>query len=172
VCHELLGHVPLFADPAFADFSHEIGLASLGASDEDIEKLATCYWFTVEFGLCRQDGELRAFGAGLLSSFGELEYCLSGKPDCREFNPFVACTVKYPITQYQPTYFVAESFEKAKEQMREFARSLKRPVQLRYNPYTLTVEMLDSKEKLIKLASAIQEDAGLLRDALDSLQGL
>ncbi|KAG1660924.1 Protein henna [Nymphon striatum] len=107
VCHELLGHVPLFADPAFALFSQAIGLASLGAPDSYIEKLATCYWFTVEYGLCKQNGEVKAYGAGLLSSFGELQV--------NRLNPPKTGLQKYPITEYQPVYYVADSFEDAKE---------------------------------------------------------
>jgi phenylalanine-4-hydroxylase len=169
VCHELLGHVPLFADPAFADFSQEIGLASLGASDEDIVKLATCYWFTVEFGLCRQDGQVKAYGAGILSSFGELEYCLSSEPELRPFDPFKASEQPYPITKYQPVYFVAESFERAKAQMRQFAESLDRPFTVKYNPYTQSVEVLDTKEKIISLANAIKSDLTLLTAGIRNL---
>ncbi|XP_067120910.1 protein henna [Centruroides vittatus] len=170
ICHELLGHAPLFADPGFARFSQEIGLASLGAPDEYIEKLATCYWFTVEFGLCKQHGQIRAFGAGLLSSYGELEYCLSDKPDIRPFDPYTTGVQKYPITEYQPVYFLAESFEDAQQKMREFALSIPRPFTVRYNPYTQSVEIIDTKSQMEILARDIQAEMQLLTDALKKLK--
>lgn len=80
-------------------------------------KFVKCFWFTVEYGLCRQDGEVKAYGAGLLSSFGELEYCLTDKPELREFDPIKTGEQKYPITEYQPVYYVSDSFESAKEKM-------------------------------------------------------
>lgn len=98
--------------------SQEIGLASLGASDEDVMKLATCYWHSVEFGLTKESGETKAYGAGLLSSFGELEYACAPyrpaggtdeRPEIRPWEPSKACYQKYPITTYQPVYFVADS---------------------------------------------------------------
>ncbi|ORX48850.1 tyrosine 3-monooxygenase [Hesseltinella vesiculosa] len=169
-CHELLGHVPLFADPDFADFSQEIGLASLGASDEDIEKLATIFWFTVEFGLCRQDGELKAYGAGLLSSFGELEYALSDKPELRPFDPAKTAVQKYPITEFQPVYFVAESFKDAQEKVRHFAANcMNRPFSVRYNALTQSIEVLDNKEKVLRFARSIRDDMKTLTNVLEQL---
>ncbi|CAG8494238.1 9688_t:CDS:10 [Diversispora eburnea] len=145
ICHELLGHVPLFCDPDFADFSQEIGLASLGVSDEDIEKLSTIYWFTVEFGLCRQGDEIRAYGAGLLSSFGELETAYQ----------------KYIVTEYQPV--------NAQQKVRDFANTLKRPYSVRYNPFTESIEVLDKKEKIVRHTQNIKNDMLILVDALERL---
>lgn len=169
VCHELLGHVPLLADPSFAQFSQEIGLASLGAPDDYIEKLATCYWFTVEYGLCTQDGQLKAFGAGLLSSFGELQYCLSGKAELRPFDPPRTALQKYPITEYQPVYFVAESFEDAKEKMIKFAQTIPRNFGVRYNAYTQSMEILDSKPQIDNLLQNIHLEVQILMDAFRKL---
>uniref|UniRef100_A0A2P2HVN7 phenylalanine 4-monooxygenase n=2 Tax=Hirondellea gigas TaxID=1518452 RepID=A0A2P2HVN7_9CRUS len=165
VCHELLGHVPLFADPNFAQFSQEIGLASLGAPDDDIEKLATCYWFTVEFGVCRQNGELKAYGAGLLSSFGELQHAMSDTPKFLPFDPAVTGITKYPITEYQPLYYVAESFEDSQQKMIEFAATIVRPFSVRYNPYTQSIETLDTKLQIQKLLRNIGHDMKLFSEA-------
>ena len=88
IIHELLGHAPMFAHKDFADFSQEIGLASLGATERELARLAAIYWFTIEFGMCKEQGSLKAYGAGILSSVGELQYCLTDKPKYLPLDPF------------------------------------------------------------------------------------
>ncbi|KAK6052565.1 Biopterin-dependent aromatic amino acid hydroxylase [Cooperia oncophora] len=135
--HELLGHVPMFADPLVAQMSQDIGLMSLGATDEQIEKLATVYWFIIEFGLCREGGQLKAIGAGLLSAYGELMHACSDKPEHRDFDPAIQ------DSDYQPLYFVAQSIEDALSKLREYARSFERPFAVVYDPFTRSVEVRD-----------------------------
>ncbi|NXO19948.1 TPH2 hydroxylase, partial [Cisticola juncidis] len=157
-CHELLGHVPLLADPKFAQFSQEIGLASLGASDEDVQKLATCYFFTIEFGLCKQEGQLRAYGAGLLSSIGELKHALSDKANVKTFDPKTTCLQECLITTFQEVYFVSESFEEAKEKMRDFAKSINRPFSVYFNPYTQSIEILKDTRSIENVVQDLRSD--------------
>jgi len=162
VVHELMGHVPLFLDHAFADFSQEIGLASLGASDADILRLSSVYWFTIEFGLMTPqglNGERKVYGAGILSSFGEMEWsCAEGpsdtvresggmardypellRPKVVPFNAFVSATQMYPITTYQPMYFGVESFEELKQKVSVFCDSMVRPFRPQYDAFTQSV---------------------------------
>ncbi|KAJ2190053.1 hypothetical protein EV181_001255 [Coemansia sp. RSA 532] len=153
--HEVSFYQPQAALYMLAQFIDRVGLVLLGASVEDIEKLATIFWFTAEFRLCRKDGIIRACGAGLLSLFGELEHALSDVPIRLEFEPSKAVEQKYPITEYQPLYFVADSFRDATAKLREFNKTMKRPFQVRYNPYTRLVEVLDSKDKVQRFAQSI-----------------
>ncbi|XP_077640396.1 tryptophan 5-hydroxylase 1 isoform X2 [Lonchura striata] len=168
-CHELLGHVPLLAEPSFAQFSQEIGLASLGASDEAVQKLATCYFFTVEFGLCKQEGQLRVYGAGLLSSISELKHSLSDSAKVKPFDPKVTCKQECIITTFQEVYFVSESFEEAKEKMREFAKTIKRPFGVKYNPYTQSVQVLKDTKSIASVVNELRHELDIVSDALSKM---
>ncbi|XP_074100812.1 tryptophan hydroxylase [Cotesia typhae] len=168
-CHELLGHMPLLANPSFAQFSQELGLASLGASEEDINKLATLYFFTVEFGLCKQDGDLRIYGAGLLSSVAEIKHVLEAKDKIYRFEPDVTCQQECVITAYQHAYYYTDSIEEAKEKMRAFANGIQRPFGLRYNAYTQSVEVLTDAQKITALVSELRGDLCIVSNALKKI---
>ncbi|UXI23293.1 hypothetical protein NH340_JMT09236 [Sarcoptes scabiei] len=165
-CHELLGHCPLLADASFAQFSQELGLASLGASDEEVDKLSTCYFFTIEFGLCKQQNELKVYGAGLLSSVAELKHSVSGSAHILSFDPIITCQQVPMITTFQTAYYYTESFNDAKEQMREFAKTIKRPFGIRYNPYTQSVEILSNTKKILNLVRELKGDLCIVTNAL------
>ena len=124
IVHELMGHAPMLAIPEFANLSQKIGEGSLQADDEQVEQLATLYWFTIEYGVVRQEGALRAYGAGLLSSFGELEHALSGEVEIRPFDPWQAKDTAYPITTYQPLLWSVNSIQEAFAKMDEFVQSM------------------------------------------------
>lgn len=171
--HELIGHIPMLCDQEFAQFSQELGLASLGASDEQIEKFATLYWFTVEFGLCREaDGKLKCYGAGLLSSYGEMEHALeSGKPQLKEFVPEETALEKYDDAEYQVVYYVAKSFDDAKIKIKEYAaQHLKRDFELAYDPFTCSIRQLDSLSELDAYANQIRSDVMRLSAAISKLR--
>lgn len=141
IVHELLGHAPMFAHQDFADFSQEIGLASLGATENEINRLAAIYWFTIEFGVCKEPDGLKAYGAGILSSVGELQYCRSDVPKLYPLDPFVIAQshVNFPISKMQPYYFVAESFERAKQQITEYCETIYKPFNVSFNDQDYSV---------------------------------
>jgi phenylalanine-4-hydroxylase len=113
VFHDFFGHVPLLSDPVFADFVQAYGVAGRKAAAEGgVDMLARLYWYSVEFGLMDTGGELRTYGAGILSSSGETAYCIdSPRPHRIRFNLERVMRTGYMIDAYQKTYFVVDSFE-------------------------------------------------------------
>ena len=112
VFHDLFGHVPLLFNPVFADYMQAYGAGGLKASRLDAcELLARLYWYTVEFGLIDTPQGLRAYGAGILSSAGELRHAvLSPEPQRIAFDLQRLMRTLYKIDSYQAGYFVIDSF--------------------------------------------------------------
>ena len=112
VFHDFFGHVPLLFDRVYADHLHEYGKGGLKAIGLDaVKMLARLYWYTIEFGLIRTPAGVRAYGAGLISSGGELAYCVAdAAPKRLDFDLEKALRTDYLIDRYQSSYFVINSF--------------------------------------------------------------
>jgi phenylalanine-4-hydroxylase len=113
VFHDLFGHVPLLANPVFADYMQAYGQGGLRSLGFDaLHHLARLYWYTVEFGLIREPkGALKIYGAGIVSSFGESRFALeSASPNRIAFDLMRTMRTQYRIDDYQQTYFVIDSF--------------------------------------------------------------
>jgi len=112
IFHEVFGHTPPLTDSRYAAFVEAYGKAGLAADPKDHAMLARLFWFTVEFGLVNTAEGVRAYGAGLMSSPGELRHAVeSPLPLRKPFDPVEALRTPYRIDIYQPVYYVIDSFD-------------------------------------------------------------
>ena len=115
IVHEAIGHIPMFTVRDFADFSQVIGHGARKANDEQLQQLGRLYWFTVEFGMIEENGKLKAYGAGLLSSFGELEHAFSDKVERRSFDLEEVINHDFTYSDMQKVLYVVPSYAYLKE---------------------------------------------------------
>ncbi|HEV8232063.1 MAG TPA: phenylalanine 4-monooxygenase [Thermoanaerobaculia bacterium] len=109
VVHELIGHATSFFRPEIVRLTRLFGEAALKADEETLRQLERVYWYTLEFGVAREDGDVKAYGAGLLSSFGELGRFAS-HAELKPFDLSEIARTNYDPTNYQKVLFVAPSF--------------------------------------------------------------
>lgn len=121
VFHDVFGHVPLLANPVFADYMQAYGAGGLRAARRgSIANLARIYWYTVEFGLIREGDALKLYGAGIVSSRSESVFALDDpSPNRVAFDPLRVMRTQYRIDDFQQTYFVIDSFEDLLRQTQE-----------------------------------------------------
>ena len=120
IVHEAIGHIPMFTNQNFADYSQFIGHGARIATDQQIEELGRLYWYTVEFGLVEHDGDVKAYGAGLLSSFGELEHAFSDKVERRPFDLEEVINHDFTYSDMQRVLYVIPSYAELKEETRRY----------------------------------------------------
>jgi len=138
IMHEFLGHIPNFADPKICEISQRLGILSLGATDSQVAQLGAIYWFTIEFGLCKQGEDIKFYGAGPGGSFGEILHMKKMAENHRDKiyrldiinNP---PPTKFVVQDVQPYYYAADSFDNCLEQLEAYSESTYKPFQLKYN---------------------------------------
>ena len=119
VAHEIIGHAVTLASERLAELNRLVGEAvRRSSSTEALERLSRLYWFTLEFGVLREGGKVKAYGTGLLSSAGELE--AMHKAELLPLDLDAASRQEYDPTTYQPRLFCADSFEAMYETLREY----------------------------------------------------
>ncbi|MDQ2790342.1 MAG: phenylalanine 4-monooxygenase [Pseudonocardiales bacterium] len=122
IVHEIIGHAIMLANPVFADLYEVAGRASLRATtDVSLEVFSRIFWFTLEFGVLHEDGAMKAYGGGLLSSYGEIEAFRDA--EIRPWDLLAMATQDYDITHYQPILFAAASFEQMLTDLHTFFSS-------------------------------------------------
>jgi phenylalanine-4-hydroxylase len=123
IVHEAMGHIPMFTNPDFADFSQFVGHGARLANDEQLEGLGRIYWFTVEYGLVEADNDIKAFGAGLLSSFKELKNAFTDNVERRPFVLEEVIAQDYDYSDMQPILYIAPSYKFLKEETKRYIES-------------------------------------------------
>ncbi|HEX7167155.1 MAG TPA: phenylalanine 4-monooxygenase [Acidimicrobiales bacterium] len=119
IVHEIIGHANMLGSDAFADLYEVAGKASVRAeTDAALDFFSRVFWFTLEFGVVHEDGELKAYGAGLLSSYGEIEVFKDA--EIRPWDLVAMGTQEYDITHYQPVLFAAASFDQMLDDLHAF----------------------------------------------------
>ena len=118
VVHEIVGHGVTLACPQLAELNRLFGQAVKRTPSADaLEHLSRIYWFTIEFGALRENGSLKAYGTGLLSSAGELEEMQEA--ELRPFDLEAASSERYDPTHFQPVLFRADSFKRMYETLKD-----------------------------------------------------
>ncbi len=120
--HEYFGHLAFVNDPAFAAQAEQFGKLYFEVPEDDRIKVANFWWFSWEFGFIRQNGELKVFGAGLLSSPGELRYALSDTLPKIPFDLDQLMAMRRSPHEYHDAYFIFDSYDQIGETLAEMRR--------------------------------------------------
>jgi len=125
IFHDVFGHVPMHAHKVFGDFLQHYGAVCARVQDKDVlEKIGRLFWYTVEFGLIRQNGKVKVYGSGVISSHGECENVIRGGCEVRDFTLDEVLATPVKVDEIHKLLFAIESFDEVYEAMKEAEKRL------------------------------------------------